>query len=88
MERLIIITLLCLFTITIKAQDTIEFDTIALSSYIQKDFEAIVKQINELERVRQDLTKNLILIAKSHGIKPEEIAGWTEDNKSILKKKE
>lgn len=80
-------TIILSFTIiALSAQDSTKFDTIQLAIYIQEDFQAIVKQLEEVEKAKQDLVGQLILIAKSHGIKPEEIAGFTQDNKSILKR--
>ncbi len=64
-----------------------QFDTIALQPLVQEDFNAILKQLGEIERAKEELVQRILMIAKSHGIKPEEMSGFTRDNKILKRRK-
>jgi uncharacterized protein (UPF0335 family) len=84
---------LCLTIITLDAQiltkqlEAPQFDTVAVDPLIHQDLRAVLKQLEELEEVKKQLVQRVVDIAKSHGIKPEEIAGFTQDHKILKRKK-
>ncbi len=61
------------------------FDTVPLAPYIQEDFAKIVSRWIQLRQELDALEYQINLIARSHGIKPEEMGPIT--HKSILKRK-
>lgn len=64
-----------------------QFDTVALVPLIREDLVSVLKQIEDLEQLKSQLVQRVVDIAKSHGIKPEEISGFTRDNKIIKRRK-